>query len=61
MTLKDNRVYNLTVNLSTFFSAVMKVGRMMKVLKDEIGEFNFVVSLLGYVTFCFDPRCKQIL
>lgn len=61
MTLTDNRVYNLSVNIITFFSAIMKVGRMSKVLKDELGELHFVVSLLGYVTLCFDRRRKQIL
>lgn len=34
---------------------------MSKVLKDELGELHFVVSLLGYVTLCFDRRRKQIL
>lgn len=34
---------------------------MSKVLKDELGELHFVVSVLGYVTFCFDRRRKQIL
>lgn len=34
---------------------------MSKVVKDELGELHFVVLLLGYVTFCFDRRRKQIL